>query len=102
LTEPFGYILKPFEDRELKTVIEMRSTNTSRRKTAKSEEKFSKAFQASPTIMTIVSLKNRRYIEVNKAFEQYTGYARDEVVGHTTSEVELWAIRRNWSRPSED
>jgi PAS domain S-box-containing protein len=92
VTEPFGYILKPFEDRELKTVIEMALyKHQAEEKLQKSEEKFSKAFQASPTIMTIVSLKDRRYIEVNRAFEQYTGYTRDEVLNHTTSEVELWS-----------
>ena len=92
VTEPFGYILKPFEDRELKTVIEMALyKHRAEEVLQKSEEKFSKAFQASPTMMTIVSLKDRRYIEVNKAFERFTGYSHTDIISRTTSEVELWA-----------
>jgi PAS domain S-box-containing protein len=56
-----------------------------------SEERFSKVFQASPTALTISSLKDDRYIEVNNAFEQISGWHRDEVIGHTTAELGLWA-----------
>ena len=42
-------------------------------------------------MMTIVSLKDRRYIEVNKAFERFTGYSHTDIISRTTSEVELWA-----------
>jgi PAS domain S-box-containing protein len=56
-----------------------------------SEEKFSTAFDASPAMMVIISLKDSRYVEVNMAYERLTGYGRDEVVGHTFSEVALWS-----------
>ena len=45
-----------------------------------SEEKFSKAFEASPAIITIIRIKDRRYLEVNRAFEQHTGFLRTEVL----------------------
>jgi len=44
-----------------------------RRSLRNSEEKFSKAFEASPTIITIIRIKDRRYLEVNRAFEQQPG-----------------------------
>jgi PAS domain S-box-containing protein len=53
----------------------------------KSEEKFAKAFQASPAIITIVRISDRQFIEVNQAFERQTGFSRSEVVGGTISEV---------------
>jgi PAS domain S-box-containing protein len=53
----------------------------------KSEEKFAKAFEASPAIKSIVRLRDRRFIEVNRAFEQRTGYSRDEVHGRSVAEV---------------
>ena len=31
-----------------------------------------------------------RYIEVNEAFERQTGWNRDEVVGRTPEEINLW------------
>lgn len=46
-----------------------------------SEAKFAKAFRASPAIMAIAALKDRRLIEVNQAFEQAIGYSGQDVVG---------------------
>jgi PAS domain S-box-containing protein len=57
----------------------------------KSEEKFSKAFHSSPVSMCIVDVeKNSSFLEVNEAFEQITGYRRDETIGHTTTELGLY------------
>ena len=55
-----------------------------------SEEKFSKAFLASPAPISIIRLSDNRMVEVNEAFEQLTGYCRDEMVGHTAMELGLW------------
>jgi PAS domain S-box-containing protein len=53
----------------------------------KSEEKFAKAFQASPAIFTIVRIQDRQYIEVNRAFEKQIGLRHEEVVGRSIFEV---------------
>lgn len=53
----------------------------------RSEEKFSKAFQASPAMISIVRIRDRRYIEVNQAFEKQTGFGREEVIGRSLSEI---------------
>ncbi|HTZ18016.1 MAG TPA: PAS domain S-box protein [Dissulfurispiraceae bacterium] len=55
-----------------------------------SEEKFSKAFRASPDWITISMIDDGRYIEVNDAFEQISGYRRDEVIGRTAIELGIW------------
>jgi PAS domain S-box-containing protein len=55
-----------------------------------SEEKFSKAFRCSPTILWISTLQEGRFLEVNETFEKHSGYARDEIIGHTALELELW------------
>src|SRR5216684_1510826 len=55
-----------------------------------SEEKFSKAFRCSPTILWISTLQEGRVLEVNEAFERHSGYTRDEIVGHTKLELGLW------------
>jgi PAS domain-containing protein len=39
----------------------------------KSEEKFSKAFRASPMAFTLTSAIDHRYIDVNTTFEAITG-----------------------------
>lgn len=56
----------------------------------KSEEKFSKAFRGSPTLVTFNRTRDGRYIEVNETFERIMGYRRDEVIGRTSSEIGFW------------
>jgi PAS domain S-box-containing protein len=55
-----------------------------------SEERFSKAFSASPLVLTISSLETGKLIEVNQAFVNATGYTREEAIGKTTVELGLW------------
>lgn len=56
-----------------------------------SEEKFSKAFHASPDSIVITRAEDGTYIDVNEAFQESTGYGRDEVIGRTSTELGLWA-----------
>jgi PAS domain S-box-containing protein len=56
-----------------------------------SEEKFSKAFLSSPDAIVISSLTDGRYLEVNDSFLRDTGYARDEIIGFTALERNVWA-----------
>ncbi|ABQ26461.1 PAS domain S-box protein [Geotalea uraniireducens] len=55
-----------------------------------SENKFSKVFQTTPSILVITSLADGRYLEVNEAFERVMGYRRDEVIGRTSMELHIW------------
>jgi PAS domain S-box-containing protein len=54
-----------------------------------SEAKFSKAFQASPAAITIASLPDGRWIEINEALTKMTGFSREEVIGKTSAELGL-------------
>lgn len=56
-----------------------------------SEEKFSKAFRASPDIITITTLEDGRFIEVNDSFTYYSGYSREEVIGRRAADLGGWA-----------
>ena len=56
-----------------------------------SEEKFTKAFHASPDAITITERNSARYLEVNEGFTRLTGYSTDEVLGHTALEINIWA-----------
>ena len=56
----------------------------------KSEEKFSKAFRESPLAITIVKISDGCYVDINETFEVQTGWKRDEVIGRTPLEIDLW------------
>ncbi len=66
-----------------------------RRKTeeelTRSEEKFSKSFRQSPLAISISSTKDGCYLDVNETFEQQTGWCRDEVIGRSPADINLWA-----------
>jgi len=55
-----------------------------------SQEMFFKAFHASPDAMTISTLAEGRYLEVNEGYCRLFGWHRDEVVGRTTLELGVW------------
>jgi len=57
----------------------------------KSEEKFSKTFRHSPLVLAISRTSDSRFIEVNESFEEQVGWKRDEVVGRSAPELNLWA-----------
>ncbi|HWR63193.1 MAG TPA: PAS domain S-box protein, partial [Candidatus Thermoplasmatota archaeon] len=56
----------------------------------RSEEMFSKAFRLSPESITLTSLKEGRYVDVNESFLHVIGYSRDEVIGRTATELNIW------------
>jgi PAS domain S-box-containing protein len=53
----------------------------------KSEEKFAQAFRSSPLAMTISTVAEGRFLEVNDSYTQLYGFTRDELIGHTTLEL---------------
>ncbi len=54
------------------------------------ERRFQKVFNGSPEPMSIASLSEGRYIDVNERFLHLTGYRRSEVIGHTSLELKIW------------
>lgn len=55
-----------------------------------SEEKFYKAFRASPDWVVISTFDEGVYLEVNQAFLQTTGYEMHEVIGKTSVDLGIW------------
>jgi PAS domain S-box-containing protein len=57
----------------------------------KSQEKFSKAFNATPAVITIITVQDVRCTEVNDAFVSITGYSRQEAIGRTLPEIGIFS-----------
>ncbi|MEH2306369.1 sensor histidine kinase [Nostoc sp.] len=58
-------------------------------------QKFAKAFSCSPDSITISTLQEGRFIEVNDSFVELSGYERDEAIGKTSFELNLWVDDRD-------
>jgi PAS domain S-box-containing protein len=63
-----------------------------------SEEKFARAFHASPAALSISTLSDGRLIEVNDTFLRLFEYDRPEVIGKTSLELNLWVDPEERSR----
>jgi PAS domain S-box-containing protein len=59
-------------------------------KMKQSEEKFSKAFQSGLNLMAISTINTGRYIEVNDLFLEVMEFTKDEVIGKTVLELNLF------------
>ncbi|HBN09431.1 MAG TPA: hypothetical protein DD435_12545 [Cyanobacteria bacterium UBA8530] len=55
-----------------------------------SEEKFYKAFQANPVMISLSRIDDGCYLDVNLAYTQLVGFSREELIGHTSIEVGIW------------
>jgi len=54
-----------------------------------SEEKFAVAFRLSPEPININAMSDSRYIDVNDAWLNHSGYTREEVIGRTPQELNM-------------
>jgi PAS domain S-box-containing protein len=87
-----GYVVYPIGSRELLARVEaMLRIKHAEDRLRESEARFSGIFRASPIGMSITRLADGQVIDVNPAFLDMFGYTRDEVIGRTTLELNMWA-----------
>jgi two-component system cell cycle sensor histidine kinase/response regulator CckA len=55
-----------------------------------SEEKFSKVFNANPSLMAISTVDTGLFLDVNDSFLQTLGYSREEIVGKSSTDLHLF------------
>ncbi|MBI3804607.1 MAG: MASE1 domain-containing protein [Nitrospirae bacterium] len=76
------------------TILVLASVISQRRRTEEalsvSEERFAKAFRSSPDAQSITRQSDGAFIEVNDAWVGLFGYRRDETLGRTTLDLDLY------------
>lgn len=55
------------------------------------EARFERTFNANPAPAVICRLSDQLFVKVNQGFADMTGYTRDDVLGHSISEINLLA-----------
>jgi PAS domain S-box-containing protein len=55
------------------------------------EERFAKAFRESPAGLSITRLSDGAFLDVNDSFIKMLGYSRQELIGHTSVELNMFA-----------
>lgn len=101
------YITKPFQVeevlariethlmlRQLRTQLEIQNAQLQQeiRERIAAEEKFAKAFRASPSPIAILTLAEQKFIEVNQSFLKMSGYAEAEILNRSVAELNLLTI----------
>lgn len=90
------FSIKPLcDDEGLVTMLISEGRDISESKAAwnalrRSEERFQKIFHASPVAMSITTVADGRFLDVNDAFCMLYGYKREEIIGRTGMELGMW------------
>lgn len=83
-----------FDLKGQKVVMSMARDITERKKAdhkiRESEERFRLVFHTIPDVVSLSSLSDGTYIDVNKTFNELTGYSRDEALGKSTLDLNIW------------
>jgi len=69
-------------------------TDTTEKKKAEqairdSEEKFSKVFNENPIAISLINLETRSFLDINKSFEQVTGFTRKDVIDKNLDDIKI-------------
>ncbi len=54
-------------------------------------QKFNKLFESNPSLMAVTRISDLQIVDVNHAFLETLGYAREEIIGKTSLELDLFA-----------
>ncbi|BAY76707.1 PAS/PAC sensor hybrid histidine kinase [Nostoc linckia NIES-25] len=87
ITEPFGYLLKPFKEKELHTNIEITLVKHGLEKQLKANKKWLDALLKSISDGVIASDLQELVTFMNPVAENLTGWKQEEAFGRNSSEV---------------
>lgn len=73
-------------------VTEITERKAMERDLQQSRELFTKAFHSSPAASSISTLHEGRFVDVNPSFERLFGYRRDELIGRTSLELNMFTV----------
>lgn len=67
----------------------------------RAEERFAQVFRLTPMPIALLNLDDH-FVDVNRSFEELTGYSRNEVVGRKSTEFEMWSSSDDLKRMEDE
>jgi len=58
-------------------------------------QKFNKLFENNPALMAVSTMPEGIFTEANDVFLAKTGYSKDEIIGRTSEELNLFIMQEN-------
>jgi len=86
------------ENSRLRRTLEAIQKEGSANELRQSEEKFRLAFRTSPDSINFNRLSDGKYLDINEGFTKLTGYTREEAVGRTSVDLDIWYESRDRER----
>jgi PAS domain S-box-containing protein len=77
-------------ERTTELVSSERLLRDSEARLRESEQRFSRAFRASPAVITLSRMSDGKFVEVNDSFARWFGLDRDSILGHDSRELGMW------------
>ncbi len=100
-TNPYGFLVKPIEDKELYATIEMALKRYQQEeKTKKSESHFRDLFEKSPIPILLLDKKGK-VTDINHAWSELMNYNRDEVLGKSIEYFIHLDSKENWAKAKQ-
>ncbi len=72
------------------TALDITERNRAAEALKESENKFALAFAASPDSININTMGSGVYVDINQGFTDVTGFTREDVIGKTSTEINIW------------
>ncbi|MFA0834358.1 MAG: methanogen output domain 1-containing protein [Methanobacterium formicicum] len=101
ITEPFGYIIKPFEDRELHSAVEVALYKHQMESKLKESEKWLSTTLESIGDAVIATDKNGKLKFMNPVASQLTGWSHAEAIGQPLNDI-FKIIHEETGKPVDD
>ncbi len=91
-TARYNELLPSEVETQIRAAAARKSLREQKKALGESEERFQKAFRASPVPIVLVTRAEGRFIDANDSFLNLVQYSREEIIGHTAAEVGIYVM----------
>lgn len=86
----------------LVTLADITAQKQSEKLINESKNRFKSIFDLSPYAIVLTDIEDGYYLDINKAFESFAGFTRDEIIGASVNELSFWSSNEERTKWSSD